>query len=68
MKSFIQTKPGVLLGGAVLALALVMAAPSAHANVYASNIKINGELLAAQAEQAKMSTSAISLTNPPPMG
>lgn len=54
MKSFIQTKPGVLLGGAVkLALALVMAAPSAHANVYASNIKINGELLAAQAEQGQ---------------
>jgi len=53
MKSFIQTKPGVLLGGAALALALVMAAPSAHANVYASNIKINGELLAAQAEQGQ---------------
>jgi len=34
--------PNTIVGGLVLALALVTAVPSARANVYATNIKING--------------------------
>ena len=46
-------RSNTLIGGLAFALALATAAPSAHANVYASNIKINGGLTSAVADQGQ---------------
>jgi hypothetical protein len=46
-------RSNTLIGGLAFALALATAAPSAHANVYASNIKINGGLTSAVANQGQ---------------
>ena len=42
MKSSKYPTSRSIIGGLALALALATAAPSAHANVYATNIKLNG--------------------------
>lgn len=46
-------RPGLwpAISGLALGLALVTCAPSARANVYATNIKLNGELINATAAQ-----------------
>ena len=44
MKPFIYVRSYSTIAGAALALALTAAAPSAQANVFASNVKINGGL------------------------
>ena len=56
----------MIVGG--LALALTTGSPSARANVFASNVKINGNggMTNISIAQVRASVSAISSTNPPP--
>jgi hypothetical protein len=51
MQSRNHLKRSSIISGLALGLALVTCAPSARANVYATNIKLNGELINATAAQ-----------------
>ncbi len=68
MKSPKYLSSTTIIGGLALALALVTAAPYAHANVYASNIKINGGLTAAVANQGQNANISYILNEPASAG
>jgi hypothetical protein len=57
-----------LVGGLALALALATAAPSAYANVYATNIKLNGGLTNTTVAQGSSVSISYILNEPAPSG
>jgi hypothetical protein len=57
-----------IIGGLALALALTTAAPSAHANVYASNVKINGGMTNISVAQGASVTISYILNEPASSG
>jgi hypothetical protein len=57
-----------IIGGLALALALATAAPSAHANVFASNVKINGGMTNVSAAQGTSVNISYILNEPASAG
>src|ERR1035441_3314504 len=67
MKSKNKLQRSLVVSGLALALALATYAPSARANVYATNIKLNGSLTSATNVQNGLAISYI-LTDPATLG
>lgn len=68
MQTKTQLKARSLVGGLALALALAASAPAARANVYATNIKINGGLLGGTSAQGAPVSISYILNEPATLG
>src|SRR5664279_2736210 len=68
MKSRIHSQPSSFTSGLALVLVLASYVPSARANVYATNIKLNGELINATAAQGSEVTISYILNEPASAG
>ena len=68
MKSPKQSRGNSIIGALALALALAMAVPPAHANVFASNVKINGGVTNVAVAQGTSLTISYILNEPASSG
>src|SRR5664279_5461822 len=68
MKSRIHSQPSSFTSGLALVLVLASYVPSSRANVYATNIKLNGELLNATAAQGSDVSISYILNEPASAG
>jgi hypothetical protein len=68
MKSRYQRQRSLIIAGLALGLILATCVPSARANVYATNIKLNGELINATAAQGSEVSISYILNEPASAG